>query len=992
MIDPMVRRMTSPVLVGRSALVAQLDAVIDAAGSGRPRHAIISGEAGVGKTRLLAEMRQRAEARGARVLIGGCVSMGTEGLPFAPYTEIIRSLVAADGAASVIAAAGRAAGDLARLVPSLDSGDAPAPGELWAQTRLYEALLDLFRRLAQRTPLVVGLEDLHWADAGTLAATSYLLRAIADEPITILATFRTDEVTRRHPLRGWLAEAVRDESVERVELAPLSRESVADLVARIAGEELQDREVDEIHQRSDGNPFFVEELLCCRADYDASLPASLREVLLSRIDAIPEAARHLLGVAAVGGRVVEHEMLVGVAGRDEAAADIRLLVEAGLLVPTPAPDGDDAYGFRHALVQEAVYDTLLPTERRRLHHGWGEYLGAHIADGGDDAALLVQLAHHWRDARDPRALSASIAAGDRAMAAFSYEVAAVEYADALLLWDDAAAADLPIDHVELLERSARAALLSDDYRRGIAACHEALDELGDRDRARETGLLLLLARTQWVSGDWGTATDTYEQALAQAPDEPPMVRPRAMAGLGQAYMLIARYREARPLCEAAIEAARAIGARDVEGHGRNTLGVVLAGLGEPEAALESIDAALEIALELGIPDDIGRAYVNKVDIEAWAGDPERAVETAVRGVGVAAEWGVGSSYGAYIGYGGALPAFEVGAWDQAMELVARADRMIGSMSSAYLYRAAYVTQLFACRGDERAEALWERAYRPMLEQPASDHACQLYIGGIELATLAGDQRRALEVVERSVEQLAEIDLGYRAAELARVAAWPLVELAKTDRAQGDDAERARVHELLARLRAQMVAQLGHLPPAGPLFLVASLDADEFEAHLSGLDGQGSAPRWEALAGSWDRLGRPYREAMARWHEAAAAELAGDREGAAAAARRSYLIAERLGAAPLLQRLEAVARRLRIRLGAAPKSGAAAPERAYGLTRREQEVLAEVAAGRTNREIAERLFISESTAGVHVSNILAKLSVATRTEAARVALDEGLLSG
>ena len=416
MIEPMVRRITSPVLVGRADVVAQLDEAIASAATGHPRHAVIGGEAGVGKTRLLAEMRARAEAAGARVLLGGCVSMGSEGLPFAPYTEIIRSLVAQDGAAAVIASAGRAAPDLARLVPSLDTGESALGQEMWAQTRLYEALLDLFRRLAQRQPLVIQLEDLHWADAGTLGATSYLLRATHDEPISIVATFRADEVTRKHPVRSWLAEVVRSTSVERIELEPLDRDDVASLIGHILGAGLQEREVAEIHDRSDGNPFFVEELLCCRAEYDESMPASLRDVLLSRVDGIDEDPRRLLGVAAVGGREVEHEMLMAVADREAAAAYVLVLVEAGLLLPTRALDGDDAYSFRHALVQEAVYEGMLPTERRRLHQSWGEYLSAHTPDV---AAGLVQLAYHWREARDRRALGASIVAGDAAMASFS---------------------------------------------------------------------------------------------------------------------------------------------------------------------------------------------------------------------------------------------------------------------------------------------------------------------------------------------------------------------------------------------------------------------------------------------------------------------------------------------------------------------------------------------------------------------------------------------
>ena len=988
MIELMARRLTSAVLVGRTGAVEALDAALEASTEGRPRHAIVGGEAGVGKTRLLAEARARAQAAEADVLLGGCVSLGSEGLPFAPYTEIIRSLVARDGAAAVIAAAGRAAPDLARLVPALTTEDAAPDQELWAQTRLYEALLDLFRRLALRRPLVIQLEDLHWADAGTLAATSFLLRAIDTEPISIQATYRADEVTRRHPIRPWLAEVQRDARVERIELQALAESEVDELIANIVDEPVSDHEAREIFARSDGNPFFVEELLCCRTDYEQSMPASLRDVLLARVDALAEGAQRLLGVAAVGGREVEHEMLLAVAGRSEGASDISALVEAGLLVPTQAPDGDDAYSFRHALLQEAVYDDMLPTERRRLHQGWAEYLGHHASDL---AASQVQLAYHWREARDPRALAASIAAGDGAMASYSYEIAAGEFGEALLLWREDAQAELGLDHVELLERHARSSYLASDFRTSEASCREAVEELGDSDAARRTTLLVLLARSQWVNGDWGPATDTYELALETAPDEPRIVRVRALAGLGQSYMLNARHRDARPLLESAIEGARAVGARDVEGHALNSLAAVLSSLGETERGIASIRAAREIALELRIPDDIGRAYVNEVDIHGWSGDPVQSLETALEGIRVAGEWGVASSYGAYIGYGGVQAAFELGRWDAAMGLVEQADRTLGAEVGTYLYRAMYVSELFACRGDERFGAIWERASRMILETPPSDHMGLLFVGGIQDAMLAGDPVRAAERAERAVAVLASVDAGVRLLELGRLGAWALAEATASARAAGDTAEATRLHDALTGLEELAHERRDGLRPSDNVAALTGLDIDEIAAWRARSEGTDSVARWRALAEGWAGLERPYRVALARWHEAEAAEAADDRDGAVAALRAAYDIARELGAGPMLQRLETMARRLRTRLGGKDASTGTS-ETAFGLTRREQEVLAEVAAGRTNREIAENLFISESTAGVHVSNILGKLGVSTRTEAARVALDQRLVGG
>ncbi len=832
--------------------------------------------------------------------------------------------------------------------------------ELWAQTRLYEALLDLFRSLTASGPLVIQLEDLHWADAGTLAATSYLLRAIHAEPILVVATFRTDEVTRKHPVRAWLAEVVRDPNVERIELAPLDEADVAALIDHIVGEQLQDREVAEILARSDGNPFFIEELLCCRTDYGESLPASLRDVLLSRIDAIPDGAQQLLGVASVGGREVEHEVLVAVVSEEDAvAAGVRVLVDAGLLIPTRAVDGDDAYSFRHALLLEVVYDALLPTERRRLHQRWGEYLSEHVADDGDDAASLVQLAHHWREARDTRAVAASIAAGDGAMASFSYQIASSEYGEALLLWDDESAAHTGIDHVELLERDARAAYLAAEFRRALASCRAAIDELGDRDPVRLTGLLILLGRFLWVSGEWGPAIEAYEQALEHSPAEPPIVRVKALAGLAQVYMLHSRLREARPLCEAAIEGAREIAARDLEGHGLNTLGAVLASLGETTAAAESIDAALEIGLQLGIPDDIGRAYVNKVDIEAWSGFPQQALKTALEGMGASEEWGVSSSYGAYVGWGAVSAGFESGDWDQALEILARADRMAGSSNEGYVYRASYASELLACRGDERFGPLWERASRLILERPPSETHGLLFLGGIAHAAFAGDHAEAMEHAWHVIDLLGSLDADIRLAEVARLASWPLAEVGRVARLAGDETALARAREDMDRLAAIATRwQAGTMEPASRLREVLTLEIDELEAQRGRMDGSDQVARWLDIAVAWDRLGRPFRSAMARWHEAEAAEIAGDRAAAIAALGEAYRIASRLGARPLLDHLEVTARRLRLRLDAVPAPVANAPERAYGLTRREQEVLVEVAAGHTNREIAEKLFISE----------------------------------
>jgi DNA-binding CsgD family transcriptional regulator len=352
---------------------------------------------------------------------------------------------------------------------------------------------------------------------------------------------------------------------------------------------------------------------------------------------------------------------------------------------------------------------------------------------------------------------------------------------------------------------------------------------------------------------------------------------------------------------------------------------------------------------------------------------------------------VANSYGSYIGYGAVSFAFECGRWDDALDILARADRMSGWNEATYVYRASYVSELLACRGDERFEPLWERASRQILERPPSDNHLQLFLGGIQHAAFRGEPRQALAYVQEVIGLLGDTDISFRLAEFARVAAWPVADLGTAARRAGDEQALAEARVELERL--QRMAQAWRDEVADPDSRLAELlrlgTCEQIEAERDRMEGTDTPGQWARIADVWARFGYPFRSTVARWRQAEAAEAAGDRDAAAAALAESHRHASELGARPLLAHLETMARRLRVRLGTTTP---APSERAYGLTPRELEVLAEVAAGRTNREIAGSLFISESTAGVHVSNILGKLGVSTRTEAARVALDEGIAGG
>jgi DNA-binding CsgD family transcriptional regulator len=336
-------------------------------------------------------------------------------------------------------------------------------------------------------------------------------------------------------------------------------------------------------------------------------------------------------------------------------------------------------------------------------------------------------------------------------------------------------------------------------------------------------------------------------------------------------------------------------------------------------------------------------------------------------------------------------AFEAGRWDQAADLLTQRARIAGFAEGSWIYRSSYEMELFACRGDEDFWPFWERARRLMLERPPADNHGLMFLGGIQGAAFAGDYERALGYAWEVIDLLHDRDDGVRLNQVARVASWPQAELGKAARLQGDEAALAEARSGMDRLLALSTAALDGLPDReGRLATVVALAADQVRAEQARMEGASTSDEWARIAEAWADIGRPFRSAMARWRAAEVAADAGDRDVAVEALRKAHAIATELGAHPLLGQLETLSRRLRARIGGKPASSA--PDRAYGLTRREAEVLTEVAAGRTNREIAQKLFISESTAGVHVSNILGKLGVSTRTEAARVALDQGLVEG
>jgi DNA-binding CsgD family transcriptional regulator/tetratricopeptide (TPR) repeat protein len=1015
MIESMTARLTSPTLVGRDEERATLERVLDDAVAGAPVHVLIAGEAGVGKSRLLGAMTTSATDRGMHVLRGACAHIGDGGVPYGPIVDALRSLVRDLDAAQLDELLGPGRQELASLIPGLRSAERH-DGSQGAvvesdQARLFDAVLGLLHRLAARSPIVFAVEDLHWADPATRKTLAFLIRNLRDDRILLAMTFRADELHRRHPLLPWLAELERGGRVERVVVDRLSLDDTRALVGEIRGAEADSELVELIFGRSEGNPFFVEELLAAKTHASDRMPPTLRDVLLARIGALSEPAQALIGVAAVAGRQVDHDLLDRVAGMDGPVllAALREAVESQVLLVGEPGMGTDDYVFRHALFQEAAYEDLLPGERQRLHRSIAGALAAEVpGDGADAAGYWAELAYHWGAARDDaRCLEASVRAGDASSAAFAFGDALAHRDRALELWGSVDDPDglAGMDRIELLDRTATVAWLSGDSRRAIVLRREMVTILqADGDPVLLGRTLERLGRVLWVDGASEAALEATEAAIDTIPVEPPTEeRARALAGYGQLLMLLDRWDAAKAACRQAIEIARRVGARAPEGHALNSFGLVLAIEGQCAEGTAALRDALTIAREIGDADDTGRALVNLSEAVALCGDLQAAAQIVENGIAEAGDLGVTGTYGAFVRDNGVAIAFERGEWDEAMRLAEESWSIELASSRLRRYVFAKSVPLLVARGDERARPRLQ-ALHTMIEgrPPETQFSAPYRVAAAEAELWDGAPDAALAIVRTGLDELAASPWHWHHLRIFRVGMRAVADIAETARARRRSAAATEAIQTGEWLLASMAPALAHVRERqhGEALALSEAETATVDAEWTRARGTSTAVQWRSLAEEWSRRQNPYLEAYARWREGEASLDAGDRSAATAALRDGHVIAMRLGARPLTAALESLAARGRIdmtpveradapgAIGAAP---ATPPPDPYGLTRRERDVLPLLVQGSTNRQIADALFISENTAGVHVSNILGKLGASTRTEAATIAVRAGIVT-
>jgi DNA-binding CsgD family transcriptional regulator/tetratricopeptide (TPR) repeat protein len=980
-----VATVVSPVFVGRRGDLEAVAHAFGGARQGEPAVVIVSGEAGVGKTRLVEEAAASARATGGRVIAGGCVELGGEAMPLSPLAEALRSLARIVPSDELAVLLGSARPELARLVPELDAEPA-TDGERPQPAQLLELVLGAITRVGRDRPLVLIFEDLHWADRSTLELVTLLVRGLHDTQVLLALTYRSDELHRAHPLRRLLGSWDRSRSVRRLPLERLTRDEVAAQLAGILAEPPAAELVDLVFDRSDGNPFLVEEVagaVLRGADPDALAP-SLHDVLLARAEQLSDDARHVLRLVSAAGRWAPDELVAAVASLEPELlyGALRETVEQQLLV---VDDSGRGYAFRHALARDAVYEDLLPGERVRLHAAFGEALDAAPELAGSGLELAAMLAYHWHAAHDVRrALAASIEAGRQASASFAPWEAQRHFERALELWPQVPDADeqTGLDRVEVGRLAAEAAQAAGSSERARSMLDEALATLGESgDHVRRALLLEQRAATLRDVGRAPEGVADLEAAVALLPEDPPSAaRAQILASLAQIRLHIDDFRGANDAAERAVAAARTADAARAAADASITLGCARTYLAEPDAGLAALRDGLAGAEALGDRRTMLRGFVNLSDILGVVGRHGEAIEAAAAGMAVAEGAGLARTLGAFLAGNQIESLLAIGRWDEADAVLAGQPRLsaIGGVFAASLYEVR--GRLRALRGEYDDAAGDAAAVRRLVgEQPGVQFAQPLAFIDAELDRGRGELLGARTAVEHGLSFDEE---GWNARY-----GWPLVWTGMRVEAELAQLARDRREPLPERL-GERVARLAAAADVLPTI------SDEHRAYAALVEGERSrlepepvtAP-WAAAAEAARAGGTAHLLAYAGLRLAEARTVLGDRDGAASAVAEAITIAEALRAAPLVDEARALARRAR--LGDASEPAAGEAEAPYGLTARELEVLRLVADGRSNGQIAEELFISRKTASVHVSNILSKLDVSTRVEAAALAHRRGL---
>jgi len=929
-------------LIGRERERQMLGDRLDLAAQGRGGLLLVAGEAGVGKTSLV----EAALTGGALLVVRGIVSDRGR----TPYAPVISALRSYDRIApGALAESGRLSAHLSALLPEL--GPTPAVADHLA---LAEALRQAFVAMAARQATVVFLDDLHWGDEASLELLPSLAASAEDQPLLLLAAYRSDDLSRAHPLRRMRADLRRSARLEELLLDPLDRSHTAELASRILGRRVGPRLTGGIFERSEGVPFLVEEFAAAlaaggrleeRADavelpsgHDVPLPDSVREAVLLRTDRLSPAARRALEVASVAGQRVDLGLVAELAGRRglEEAIELRFLVEID----------EGLAAFRHALVGEAVYGEI-PWTRRRVHH-------RRIAESLERAGAPPQLvAEHWLAAREPeRARPNLLAAAERFCAVHAYRDASRLGRRALELWPEG---EDEAGRLVALERLGRCAELSGELVDAARVWEELVDALRAAEESEALGEAeRRLATVYELSG----AAERAAAARTRSADA--FVACGLVAEAAAERLTVAAHLQADGRLSAALElvleTSKLIGRTDrpeLRARALALEGQVRTKLGEAETGVPLVRSALALALAENAVSSAADAYFRLGSALEHSGAYPAAIDAYTTARDYCQARGLEGP--GDICFACLAPIMvHTGEWRRAAEICREVLRDEASPAFARMVATGELGYVHALRGEPgRGRRLLADALA--FAQPNGPFGLEVEVTH-GLARVEDFEARDDQAAARMRAFLAR----WRTREEGHYSVSALRWAATLFARRRESPEAGACAEALARIAAA----------TGESEAVAALAHAVGELALLNADAQTAADQFAKALDLLANVSAPSDRAETQVRAAVAFAAAGDRENAIDRLTDAYRTARKLGARPLAGRAADELHAL----------GEPVEVRSAGLSRREVEVLRLAAEGLTNREIATRLFLSKRTVDMHVRHLLAKLGCRSRVEA------------
>ena len=996
--------------IGRERELAAVGAALQRSSQRELTRVAISGPLGIGISRLLDELETRiAKASDlARVAVLRARSLEPEGgVAFAGLRTAI------GGAAFDAAIAAR---------PALD-----APDQRGARVR--ESLLRLLETRAADGQLCLVIEDLEHADPGTRELIGMLLRLRRRVALTLIVTYHTDEIGRGHGAAGLRQAIESNPYVERVVLEPLSAEELLALMEALTGERPTLSFMAAVMEGSGGNPLVASQLVEANQRHAGiRLSDPLEEIIHARLAQLERPTLRALRLLAAARRPMTTDQLARIRLADGHLARTTLTdLEASGLTST---DGEDGPLSIHQLVAEAIDHSTLPGDLHSLHSALAEA----------SATVPGVAAWHWSRALAPgRARDAYLAAAALADEIDPGPTALADYSAALELDVDGEA------NAATIARAAAAAYAAGAFRHAATLAEQAIERLagGRAERlltsranaeSRAAAALLSeeLGRYRRSSGDSVGGRAAIEQALSLVATAPESTRARVLASLAQDLMLEGRFEDSATRAAEARDAARRAGEEGLAdlAHATDTLAVDLGfGKGEIDRALRLLDEAIDAARRAGRLDELIRCYANKTTLLDLDTRRDEALAVVKEGIAQAERGGLPLTYGAFLRGNAADTLFQLGRWTES-EAECRAALEFPPAGVAWFTPLLYLALvLVESRADEEAARIVGQTLLELEAVPAGQWSALVLRSAVSLALWRGETADAINAAESGWVRVLETDDPHQIASAAATVLEACAAAAERGRAKRDYSAVADAGALAARVMSVAVDQMAK--PGLPSSVGARREAELYlataRAHHERVRGRARPEPWDQLAEAWAALPIPYNVAKARWWQAAA--LLPDRSRRAEARKaliEAWRIAGKLPAAPLRRQLFELGLRGNIRLpedrlvaipivpevgtrdlvavgpgpgSSAPSLGLAArigtgqksaPTGRFGLSPRESSVLVILTEGRTNREIAERLFISERTVAVHVRRILSKLGVKGRVEAAGVAIRLGLV--